>query len=82
VRKTADTAPAGRRVLTLAPPEGGAISNLFKKKCSFRFLNSANVVQKGPASEEAGPMIRLGQPPRRDHISVKLSSPSTFTSDA
>ena len=36
-----------------------------------------------PASEEVGASIRLDQPPlRRDQISVKLSSPSPFTSEA
>jgi hypothetical protein len=39
--------------------------------------------EKSPASEEAGPSIRLDQSPlRRDQISVKLSSPSPFTSEA
>ena len=40
--------------------------------------------KKSPASEEAGrTSIRLDQSPlRRDQISVKLSSPSPFTSEA
>jgi len=36
-----------------------------------------------PASEEVGASIRFDQPPlRRDQISVKLSSPSPFASEA
>ncbi len=46
-------------------------------------FKAAQETQNGPASEEAGPMIRVDQSPlRRDQIGVKSSSPSTFTSEA
>ncbi|MCP1913409.1 hypothetical protein J2R96_005889 [Bradyrhizobium elkanii] len=39
--------------------------------------------KKDPASREAGSTIRTDQSPlRRDQIRVKLSSPSTLTSEA
>jgi hypothetical protein len=68
--------------LTLDPREGGAISNVSKGNAPSTRCAAAKEAHKSPASEEAGPMIRLGQAPRRDQISVKLSSSSTFTSDA
>lgn len=46
-------------------------------------FKAARETKKGPASEDAGLMIRSDQSPlRRDQIRVKPSSPSTLTSEA
>jgi hypothetical protein len=66
------------------PREGGAISNSFKRKCSFRFLVSRSRNAKKPRLRRGGaddPALDQS-PARRDQISVKLSSPSTLTRDA
>ena len=75
----------GRHVFVLnpCPREGGALSNLFKTKYSFCFLQSGARNARSPASEEEGLMIPSDQSPlRRDQIRLKTSSPSTFTSEA
>jgi hypothetical protein len=68
---------------TLAGARAEPLATLTSRKMLFRFRCQAADMQKGPASEEAGPVIPMDQSPlRRDQINTKLSSPSTLTSDA
>ncbi len=63
--------------------ESAAARLPFEGEDAFVASKAAQETQDGPASGEAGPMIRVDQSPlRRDQIRVKSSSPSTFTREA